>query len=214
MTPKLVAPEVEAYAEAHTAPEPPLLAELRQHTYAHLVQPHMTSGHLQGRFLSLLSQLISPKLAVEVGTFTGYAALSLAEGLAPGGTLHTLEVDPHRAEVAQHFFDQSPLGAGLKLHMGDARLLLPTLPTPWDLVFLDARKEDYLDYYELIVPRLRPGGLLITDNVLWYGNVVDNSARDSATTALRAYNKRVMDDSRVEVVLLPVRDGLSLARKK
>lgn len=206
--------DIDRYCAAHSDPEPPHLATLRRETRLKTLHPQMVSGPYQGRLLSLISHLVRPTWVLEVGTFTGYATLCLAEGLAPGGRIVTVEINPEREALARHHWAISGYDDRIELYIGDARDLLPTLAPAWDLVFLDARKEDYLVYYELLLSRMRPGGLLLTDNVLWSGQVVDKSFSDPATEALRAFNTFVAQDPRVSRVMLPVRDGLTLIRKR
>jgi len=209
--------DIEAYAARHTAPEPPLLAELARDTHIRTLYPRMLSGHLQGRLLSLLSKLIQPKVIVEVGTFTGYSAICLSEGLHPdGGRIITLEADGQYADLAAQYFARTPRPEVFDLRLGDAHQSLEALPAEphIDLAFIDADKESYLDYYQLLVPRLRPGGLILTDNVLWSGKVVDKSFADAETEALRHYATFVAGDERVEALLLPIRDGILCQRKR
>lgn len=206
------------YATQHSGDESPLLRELSAATYAKVKDPQMLCGHLVGRVLSMLSHLVQPQVIVEVGTFTGYSGICLAEGLAPGGRLHTLELDDAIGAFAASWFQRAGIHDRVELHLGPALTTLPRLlaglQRPVDLAFLDAHKPEYTDYYELLVPKLRPGGVLITDNVLWSGRVVDNSVTDEVTAAIRAYNAHVQADARVERVLLPIRDGLLVVRKR
>jgi len=173
----------------------------------------MLSGPLQGRLLTLLSQLLAPKRILEVGTFTGYSGLCLAKGLCEGGVLHTIEANDELAGVIQAFAQQAGLSRQIVLHIGDAAEIIPSLEETFDLIFLDGGKLDYLTHYELALPKLRAGGLLLADNVLWSGKVVLD-AEDETAKALRAFNARVHADERVQNVLLPLRDGLMLVRKK
>lgn len=205
---------LDRYCAAHSDPEPPHLAALRRETRLKTIHPQMLSGPYQGRLLSLLSHLVQPMHVLEIGTFTGYATLCLAEGLAPGGRVVTLEVNAEREALARKHWQASGFADRIELVIGDARTIIPTRTEVWDLVFLDARKEDYPAYYHLVLPRLRPGGLLLADNVLWSGQVADASYTDTATEALRAFNAQVAADTRVSRVLLPVRDGLTLIRVK
>ena len=175
--------------------------------------PRMCSGHQQGRFLSLISKLVGPRRILEVGTYTGYSALCMAEGLAPDGRLMTMDVNAELETRLRGYFADSPFAAQLDFRVGDARELIPQLDETWDLVFLDADKENYLTYYEMVVDRVRPGGLILADNVLWSGKVADPSVSDHETDALRAYNAHVAADPRVEHQLLPFRDGIMVARK-
>ncbi len=206
---------IEAYTEAHTGAEPPLLAELRRATHLGTVNPRMLSGVWQGRLLSMLAKMVQPKAILEVGTFTGYAALCLAEGLQPGGKLITLEMEVEFAHFAAPYFARSNWQDSIIQLQGPALSLISEVEkfSPYDLVFIDADKEEYLAYYQAILPLVRQGGVILTDNVLWSGKVVDNSYIDAATVALRSYNTFVVQDVRVEKVFLPVRDGLFLLRK-
>ena len=210
---QLVPPAIEAYTEAHTTPRPPLFDELREVTYASMQSPHMQVGRVEGTFLKMLVALVSARRIVEVGTFTGFSALCMAEALPDDGELVTCDIDPRAAATAQGFFDRSPHGKKIRLRLGDALDTLRALPEgQWlDLVFLDADKERYADYYEELVPRLRQGGLVVADNTLWSGHVLD--PQKETDHAIVAFNRRVTEDARVENVLLSVRDGIMLARK-
>ncbi len=213
------APDLLAYADAHTAPEPPLLARLARQTHASVLYPRMLSGHVQGRLLALLSKLVRPRRILEVGTYTGYSALCLAEGLAPGGELHTVDTNDELAALATGYFREAGLADVIRGHWGrPAAQVLPTLPGPWDLVFLDADKEHNQQYYDLVIDAVPPGGLLLVDNVLWSGKVLDaycppGRALDRVTRAVRAFNAAARNDRRVEPLLLPLRDGLLVLRK-
>ena len=210
----LISPEIEAYITAHSSPEPDHLARLNRETHLKVLYPRMLSGRLQGRFLAMISQLMQPHLILEVGTFTGYACICLAEGLSPDGRIITLEKDPER-EV---FIRQGLLDAGISdrvdLHIGDAVDLLPGLPGPFDLVFLDADKQNYPVYYDLLIPKLKPGGLILADNVLWSGQVVDAWQEGKEVEGIRRFNEQVAGDERVEKVMLPLRDGILMIRRK
>lgn len=214
MHPDPVLPLAQAYAEAHSTPEDPLLAAIAAHTRAHHAHAHMVSGHLQGLFLTMVSRMLRPRRILEVGTFTGYSALCLAEGLAEDGLLHTIECRPDDLALARSFFDQSPHGSRIRSHAGDALEVIPTLQESWDLVFLDADKVNYIRYHEMILPLLRPGGWMIADNVLFHGQVLQEPVRGRNALAIDAYNRHVRDDPRVEQVMLTIRDGLMLIRKK
>ena len=214
MHPDPVLPLAQAYAEAHSTPEDPLLAAIAAHTRAHHAHAHMVSGHLQGLFLTMVSRMLRPRRILEVGTFTGYSALCLAEGLAEDGLLHTIECRPDDLALARSFFDQSPHGSRIRSHAGDALEVIPTLQESWDLVFLDADKVNYIRYHEMIMPLLRPGGWMIADNVLFHGQVLQEPVRGRNALAIDAYNRHVRDDPRVEQVMLTIRDGLMLIRKK
>lgn len=204
--------DLERYAEQHSQQEPPLLAALTRETHLRILQPRMLSGHLQGRFLSLLSRLLAPTYIVEIGTFTGYATLCLAEGLMPSGHLHTIEANEEYEEIQNKYFGQSPYREQIIQHFAPALEVLPTLPDGIDMVFIDADKKNYLNYFEVVLPKMRPGGVILSDNVLWSGKVVEpvkNS--DKHTQILMEYNKRLATDPRLETVLLPIRDGLTLS---
>jgi predicted O-methyltransferase YrrM len=207
-------PEIDDYAGLFTAPPSPLLERIERETWQQVLMPRMCSGHQQGRFLSLISKLVGPRRILEVGTYTGYSALCMAEGLAPDGRLVTLDVNAELETRVRGYFADSLYAAQLDFRVGDARELIPQLDETWDLVFLDADKENYITYYEMVVDRVRPGGLILADNVLWSGKVADPSISDHETDALRAYNAHVAADPRVEHQLLPFRDGVMVARKK
>lgn len=207
----------EIYAALHTAPEPPLLAQLTRETHLQLLMPRMSSGHVQGRFLSLLSQLTRPRRILEIGTFCGYAALCLAEGLAADGLLHTIEIDPEKEARIRRYVAAAGLSGRVRLHIGAALDVLPGLADEmWDLVFIDADKRNNDAYFEAVIGQVRPGGLLIVDNVLWGGKVLpahELKTGDKDTPIVRAFNDKMANDARVEPVFLPLRDGLLLLRK-
>lgn len=205
--------DLEDYIEAHIDAEPAALRSLWRRTHLRHVYPRMCSGHTQGRLLKMLAALAAPRRAVELGTFTGYSALCLAEGMAPGTELHTIEIDDEmEPELAELFAAPHP-GADITLHIGDALQVLPQLPGPWDLAFIDANKRHYGDYYELLLPRMSRGGLILADNTLWSGKILHpEAARDPQTRALLEFNDLVAADPRVETVILPVRDGLTMLR--
>lgn len=208
----LVSADITAYAEAHSTPESAVLRELREKTFADVDMPQMLSGHLQGRVLSLFSKLVRPKQIVEIGTYTGYSALCLAEGLEAGGMLHTMDIDPEMSAFAESYFEKAGFSDRITAHSGNATDVLEQLEGPFDLVFIDADKENYSNYYELVIDKTRMGGLIIADNVLWDGKVLHDE-KDEETAALDAYNRKIMSDPRVIQVLLPVRDGLMVAQK-
>ncbi|MCB0795568.1 MAG: O-methyltransferase [Flavobacteriales bacterium] len=206
-------PALERYAEDHSAPEPEHLRALAEETRAHVALPQMLSGHLQGRFLSLLSHLVSPRVVVDIGTFTGYSALCLAEGLASDGQVHTIDVNSTLAPMVRRHIDAAGFQKRITPHIGTAMKVIPELPTPFDLVFIDADKENYPHYLELVVERARPGSLIIADNVLWSGKVLAPPAdQDEETRGLVAYARAVRDHPRLSPVLVPLRDGLLVAR--
>ena len=205
--------DLEAYAEQNSEKEPSLLAALARETHLKVLQPRMLSGHLQGRFLSLLSKLICPKYIVEIGTFTGYATLCLAEGLSQEGFIHTIEVNEELEEIQNKYFEQSSYRSQIIQHFAPALSVIPTLPDGIDLVFIDADKKNYPNYLEAILPTMRKGGIILSDNVLWSGKVVENvKDNDKHTQVLIAYNQQLANDSRLETILLPIRDGLCIAR--
>ena len=209
---------IQQYAVQHTAPEPPLLAQLTRETHLQTTMPRMSSGHLQGRFLSLLSQLINPQRILEIGTFCGYATLCLAEGLAADGLIHTIEIDPEKESRIRRYVAAAGYKAQVKLHIGNALDVLPGLVDEvWDLVFIDADKRNNDAYFEAVIEQVRPGGLLIVDNVLWGSKVLPThelKAGDKDTPLVRAFNDKMARDPRVEPVFLPLRDGLLLLRRK
>lgn len=208
---------LEKYLHEHTAPEEPLLRELDRETHMREVAPRMLSGHLQGRLLELFVRMIQPQTVLEIGTFTGYSALSMAAGLTDGAVLHTIEVDDELEPLAQSYFDRSPHGRKIRLHIGSALAIAPTLGCRFDLVFIDGDKREYPDYYRMLMgdgggePLVHSGSVLIADNILWSGKVLQPAARnDRHTQALVAFNRMVADDPRVENVIAPLRDGLNL----
>jgi len=207
-----LAENLEAYVQQHSEQEPDLLQELARETHLKVLQPRMLSGAYQGRLLALISKLITPKHILEIGTFTGYSALCMAEGLHENGRIDTIDVDEELKDLQRRYFDASSYGKQIFQHLGNATDIIPTLNGSFDLVFIDADKEQYPLYFDLIIDRIQTGGLIIADNVLWSGKVVTN-ATDEATKALQEFNKKVVEDTRVETVLLPVRDGLTLIRK-
>lgn len=207
-------PDIEEYCRAHTSPEPEILARLRRETHLKVLRPRMLSGPLQGRLLALLCRMQKARRALEIGTYTGYSALCLAEGLAPKGELHTIEANEELAPMAQRYFAEAGFSDCMHLHLGDAKTVIPTLNGPWDLIFIDADKASYPAYWKLLRPELAPGGLLMADNVLWSGKVTDPAARDKQTEALRAFNSAVAEAPEMEKLVLPFRDGLLLARRK
>lgn len=205
---------IEAYCEAHTTPECELLHRLNRQTNLETVNPRMLSDQLQGQFLTFISKMLRPEHILEIGTFTGYSALCLAEGLSATGELHTIEVNVEYEDRIREYFGQSPLGKQIILHIGDALQVVPTLDITWDLVFIDADKEDYLSYYESVLPSVRKGGFILADNVLWNGKVVQEAAgNDRDTRAILAFNDHVQNDSRVRNLLLPFRDGIMIIEK-
>ena len=205
-------PSLEAYVAKHSEQEPELLQKLARETHLKVLQPRMLSGAYQGRLLAVLSKLTSPKRILEIGTYTGYSALCLAEGLQADGQIDTIDKDEELTDMQRSYFDASGFGKQIVQHLGNAAEIIPAIEGTFDFVFIDADKVQYPLYFDLIVDRVRSGGLIIADNVLWSGKVME-SAVDEATQSLQVFNKKVADDKRVETVILPVRDGLTLLRK-
>lgn len=205
--------DLEDYVALHSQKEPELLAQLNKETYQKILLPRMLSGHFQGRVLSILSKLIRPTNILEIGTYTGYATLCLCEGMQENGIVHTIDIKEELVDFQRKYFDKSPWSNQILQHLGEAIAIIPTIETTFDLVFIDADKENYLNYYELIVPRMNKGGIILSDNVLWSGKVLEPLKEgDVSTQVLLEYNKRLNEDSRVETVLLPIRDGLTVSR--
>lgn len=210
----LIQHDIELYCEQHTTAESDLLYRLNRQTHLETINPRMLSGQLQGQFLSMISKMMRPKYALEVGTFTGYSALCLAEGLLPDGELHTIEANIEYEERIRTYLAKSPLEPKIILHVGDARTVIPTLDYTWDLVFIDADKEDYQCYYDALLPRVRKGGFILVDNTLWNGKVTQEVAHnDRDTQSILAFNDFVQQDERVNNLLLPFRDGIMMIEK-
>lgn len=208
-----ISEELEFYTENHSQDEPQLLAELNRETHQKILQPRMLSGHLQGRVLSMLSKIIRPQNILEIGTFTGYATLCLAEGIRENGTIDTLDNNEELYGFQRKYFDRSQWKDQIFQHLGNALDIIPTLGKKYDLVFIDADKQNYANYFELVVPMMTKGGIILSDNVLWSGKVLEEvKASDKSTIALLDYNKMLKEDPRVETVLLPIRDGLTVSR--
>lgn len=202
--------ELESYILSHIEPEPDKLARLDRYTQLHHLYPHQCSGHLQGRLLSMLSHMVRPRRILELGTFTGYSALCLAEGLLPDGELHTVEHHDEDAETLTELFASD---SRITLHIGEATDMIETLPGPWDLVFIDANKREYARYLELVLPKMSNGGFIIADNTLWAGKVADNDEHDAQTRGIREFNDLVASHSQqLHPVIIPVRDGMTLLR--
>jgi predicted O-methyltransferase YrrM len=207
--------ELDDYAVKHSQDEPKLLQELNRETYQKIMQPRMLSGHFQGRVLSMISKLINPKNILEVGTYTGYSALCLVEGMQNNGELHTIDNDEELYDFQRKYFNKSGLGNQIYQHLGNALEIIPKLNNTFDLVFIDADKENYSNYFNCVIDKLNSGGIILSDNVLWSGKVIEAlQPDDTSTKALIEYNKLLKDDNRVETVLLPIRDGLTISRKK
>jgi len=212
---EFINPKLNAYAEEHSSTETALLNKIDRETNLEVLRPRMLSGHLQGRILAMISQMINPEYIIEIGTYTGYSALCLAEGLKENGKLITIEYNTELEDRILSYFSESKYGRQLDLRIGDAIEILPALENGIDLVFIDADKVNYLNYYNLVIDKLKSGGYVLADNVLWSGKVIDEvNQQDKDTVGLIKFNSFVQNDSRVENVLLPVRDGLMLIRKK
>ena len=210
-----IAENLDDYVVEHSENEPVLLQQLTRETYQKILQPRMLSGHYQGRILSMISKLVNPKSILEIGTYTGYSALCLAEGLQDSGTLHTIDINEELVDFQRKYFDRSEYGAQIHQHLGDALDIIPKLDKTFDLVFIDADKENYSNYFHVIIDRLNTGGIILSDNVLWSGKVLEKSFKkdDTSTPALIRYNALLKADTRVETVVLPIRDGLTISRK-
>ncbi len=208
-------PHIHLYSEQHTAPESHLLQALNRETHLTILYPRMLSGHFQGRVLSFFANMMRPLRILEIGTYTGYATLCLAEGLAENGKIVTLEKDPELEHIARKYWKLAGIEDKIELHIGNALAIIPNLTDTWDLIFLDADKENYINYYPLILPQLRKGGIILADNALWSGKVTDiQTYSDKDTISIDRFNKRIQQDPSVECVLLPIRDGIMMIRKK
>jgi predicted O-methyltransferase YrrM len=208
-----ISQELEDYIEQHSQKEPEILAALDKETYQKILLPRMLSGHFQGRVLSMLSKLVRPATILEIGTYTGYSALCLCEGMQENGVLHTIDIKEELVDFQRKYFNKSPWGKQIVQHLGQAMNIIPTLDFKFDLVFIDADKENYLNYFELIIPKMNKGGIILSDNVLWSGKVLEPlQANDLSTKIILEYNQLLKNDPRVESVLLPIRDGLTVSR--
>ena len=208
-----ISQHLEDYIEQHSEKEPALLAALNKETYQKILLPRMLSGHFQGRVLSMLSKLIRPLNILEIGTYTGYSALCLCEGMQENGQLHTIDIKEELIDFQRKHFDKSPWGNQIVQHLGEAVAIIPTIELKFDLVFIDADKENYLNYFELILPKMNKGGVILSDNVLWSGKVMEPlHPNDVPTKVLIEYNQLLATDARIETVLLPIRDGLTVSR--
>jgi len=206
--------KIEDYSFSHTSNESELLNKIARETHLEVLRPRMLSGHFQGRLLSMFSNMIKPKRVLEIGTYTGYSALCLAEGLLDNGKLFTIDINEELEDRVRQYFKESEFNDKIRFLIGDAVSIIPDLKEIWDLVFIDADKKNYTTYFDLVISAVKPGGYIIADNVLWSGKVIDDQCNDEDTTALRNFNDTLMSDSRLEVILLPLRDGLMVARKK
>jgi len=207
--------KLDDYVVKHSQNEPELLKQLNRETYQKIMQPRMLSGHFQGRVLSMISKLVNPKNILEIGTYTGYSALCLAEGMQNDGELHTIDIDEELYDFQRKYFDKSGFGIQIHQHLGNALEIIPKLNKTFDLIFIDADKENYSNYFNCVIEKLNSGGIILSDNVLWSGKVIETlQADDTSTKALIEYNTLLKNDERIETVLLPIRDGLAISRKK
>lgn len=210
-----ISEKLDDYVVKHSEDEPALLKALTRETYQKILQPRMLSGHYQGRVLSMLSKLIRPKVILELGTFTGYSALCLAEGLDKNGIIHTIDINEELVDFQRSYFDKSDYGSQIIQHLGSAIDIIPTLDTTFDLVFMDADKPNYINYFHQIIDKLNPEGVILSDNVLWSGKVIETlDPSDVSTKIVLEYNALLKEDPRLETVLLPIRDGLTVSIKK
>ncbi len=211
---EFISAELQAYVSAHSSEASALLAKIDRETHLEVLQPRMLSGHFQGRVLSMLSKLLRPQSILEIGTYTGYSALCLAEGLRPEGQLLTIDINEELETRVRGYFEASEFAAQIEYIIGNAAQIIPTISTNFDLIFIDADKQQYPLYYEQALEKLNSGGFILIDNVLWSGKVIDDSHQDKDSVLLRELNLKISQDPRVEKVLLPIRDGLYLIRKR
>ncbi len=210
-----ISQDLDHYVCAHTEDEPQILQELNRETHQKILTPRMLSGHFQGRVLSVLSKIVNPKAVLEIGTYTGYSALCMAEGIQKNGVIHTIDINEELYDFQRKYFDKSGYGDQIKQYVGNALDIIPTISDKFDLVFIDADKSNYVNYFEAIIDKMNPGGIILSDNVLWSGKVMQEvDSKDKDTPVLIEYNKLLKDDPRVETVLLPIRDGLTVSRVK
>ena len=210
-----ISQQLEDYLADHSQEEPKILQELTRETHLKVLQPRMLTGKFQGRFLSLISKIINPTYILEIGTYTGYSAICLAEGLQDNGQLHTIDVNPELYEMQRTFFDKSGYGERIHQYVGNALDIVPSLDLTFDLIFIDAEKKQYDNYFEAVLPKTRPGSVILSDNVLWSGKVVEPlDKKDKATKVLKDYNKKLSNHPKLDTVLLPIRDGLTMSRVK
>lgn len=210
---KATHPDFEQYAEDHTTPESDLFHRLYRETHLKTMYPRMLSGHLQGQFLRMLSQTIRPKTILEIGTFTGYSTINLAMGIADDGILHTIDSNAESVDIGRKYFIEAGVADKIVTHIGNALEIIPTVQENLDLIFIDADKENYLNYYQMLIDGLKPGSIILADNAFWDGRVMDENSHDKETRGIQEFNDFVQNDSRVENILLPLRDGLMMVRK-
>jgi caffeoyl-CoA O-methyltransferase len=207
-------PAMEQYILGHIDAEDSLLYELNRITHLKVMHPRMLSGHLQGKILRMISLMVKPRRILEIGTYTGYSAICLAQGLSNEGHLHTIEINDELISIPLSYFQKTGLSNKITLHVGDARAIVPNMEDLFDLIFLDGEKKEYWDYYNMVIPKLNPGGFILADNVLWSGKVLEKEdSNDYSTRGIKEFNDKVKDDPRVEKVILPIRDGLMILRK-
>ena len=206
--------KIEDYIRKNSSKEPEVLKDLNKETYLKVLNPRMLSGHLQGRFLSIITKLIKPKKILEIGTYTGYSAICMAEGLIENGIIHTIDINEELVSIQNKYFAKSKCNNSIIQHVGDARNIIKSINEKFDLVFLDADKENYIEYFKLVIEKVKKGGLIIADNVLWTGKVVEpDKDDDELTQYLIDFNKMINEDDRVENIILPLRDGLNIILK-
>jgi predicted O-methyltransferase YrrM len=211
---EIVDHKIEEYIEKNSSVEPDILKDLKKETYLKVLNPRMLSGHLQGRFLSIISKLIKPKKILEIGTYTGYSAICMAEGLIENGAIHTIDINEELSSIQNKYFKKTSNNNSIIQYVGDAKNIINNINETFDLVFLDADKENYIKYYKLFIDKVKKGGLIIADNVLWTGKVVDpENHDDNLTNYLIDFNKMIAEDNRVENIILPLRDGLNIILK-
>lgn len=207
--------KIQGYADKYTSPENDVLRELNEETHASVASPNMLSGHIQGRILAMISRMIKPKFILEIGTYTGYSAICLCEGLEFGGKLYTIDINSEMEAINKKYFDKAGVSGKIKKLTGNALDLIPEIDHKFDLVFIDADKTNYSNYYDMVFDKINAGGIILADNVLWSGKILlDENEMDEDTRALNKFNEKIMNDNRVENILLPVRDGLMVIRKK
>ena len=209
----LINPKIQAYAEKYSSPEDDLLKHIADFTRKNMSDPVMLSGHLQGKVLEMISYMVQPRRILEIGTFTGYSAIALAKGLTADGRLHTIELSAPQAIKAREFFNQSELAEKIILHTGNALTILPELNETWDLVFIDADKPGYIEYFNLVLPKLRKNGFILADNIFFHGEVFENEPKGKNPKAIQAFNKYIRERTDIDKVILTIRDGLYLIRK-
>jgi predicted O-methyltransferase YrrM len=205
-------PTLDSYLESHASAEDPILADLSRETFLKVQMPHMLSGHVQGLFLESISRMISPKRILEIGTFTGYATICLAKGLTEDGILYTLDINEELEPIFSKYFSLSGLSKKIKFIPGNALQTIPTIAETFDIVFIDADKMNYMNYYDLIIDKVRSGGYILTDNVLWSGKVLEEK-KDKETQNMHSFNQKLASDPRIQNIIIPIRDGINLARK-